>query len=142
MADVHSKEARSYNMSRIKGKDTKPEILVRKFLFSQGLRYKLHEKDLPGKPDIVFPKYKKVLFVNGCFWHAHKGCKYFVIPKTRREWWLQKLESTAKKDIINKELLNQLGWTSLVVWECELKRDKRDTTLKNLFRSIVTQRVS
>jgi DNA mismatch endonuclease (patch repair protein) len=90
MADVHSKETRSYNMSRIKGKDTKPEMLVRKFLFANGFRYRLHDKNLPGKPDIVLPKYKTVIFVNGCFWHGHENCKYFVIPKTRTEWWLNK----------------------------------------------------
>src|SRR5678816_647392 len=91
MADVHSKEIRSFNMSRIKGKDTKPEILVRKFLFSKGFRYKLHVKSLPGKPDIVLPKYKTVIFVHGCFWHGHEGCKYYVVPKTKTEWWLDKI---------------------------------------------------
>lgn len=84
--DVHSKVTRSYNMSQIKGKNTRPEIAVRKFLFSKGLRYRLHLKTLPGKPDLVFPKFKTVLFVHGCFWHGHKGCKGFVIPKTRTEW--------------------------------------------------------
>ncbi|HLG30075.1 MAG TPA: DNA mismatch endonuclease Vsr [Candidatus Brocadiales bacterium] len=87
MADVHDKKTRSYNMSRIAGKNTQPEILARKFLFSKGFRYKLHDKTLPGKPDLVFPKYRTVLFVHGSFWHGHEGCKYFVIPKTRRKWW-------------------------------------------------------
>ncbi|MBC7451038.1 MAG: DNA mismatch endonuclease Vsr [Cytophagales bacterium] len=85
MADVHSKEVRSYNMSQIKGKDTKPEMLVRKFLFSKGFRFRLHVKDLPGKPDIVLPKYRTVIFIHGCFWHGHEGCRYFVMPKTRTE---------------------------------------------------------
>jgi DNA mismatch endonuclease (patch repair protein) len=85
MMDVHSKEVRSFNMSQIKGKDTKPEMLVRRFLFSKGVRYRLHDKKLPGKPDMVFPKYKKVIFIHGCFWHGHEGCKYFVVPKTRTE---------------------------------------------------------
>jgi DNA mismatch endonuclease (patch repair protein) len=83
MADVHTKEIRSYNMSRIKGKNTKPEMIVRKFLHANGFRYKLHDKSLPGKPDIVLPKYRTLIFVHGCFWHGHKNCKYFVVPKTR-----------------------------------------------------------
>ena len=86
MTDVHSQETRSYNMSRIKAKDTKPELLVRKYLFCKGFRYRVNVKDLPGKPDIVLPKYKTVIFIHGCFWHGHEGCKYFVIPKTRTEW--------------------------------------------------------
>lgn len=90
MTDVHDKKTRSYNMSKIRGKDTKPEIIVRKFLFGNGFRYKLHDKMLPGKPDLVFPKYKTVVFIHGCFWHGHDGCKYFVVPKTRRKWWLDK----------------------------------------------------
>jgi len=85
-------------MSQIKGKNTKPEMLVRKFLFSKGFRYRLHVKDLPGKPDIVLPKYITVIFINGCFWHGHKGCRYFVIPKTRTEWWLQKIYDTCFRD--------------------------------------------
>ena len=92
MTDVHDSPTRSFNMSRIKGKNTKPEMLVRKFLFSKGFRYRLHVKNLPGNPDIVLPKYKTVIFVNGCFWHGHKGCRYFVLPKTRTEWWLQKIK--------------------------------------------------
>ena len=92
MTDVHNKETRSFNMSRIKGKNTKPEMLVRKFLFANGFRYRLHDTKLPGKPDIVLPKYKTVIFVNGCFWHGHKGCPYFVLPKTRIEWWFQKIK--------------------------------------------------
>ncbi|MBS4058867.1 MAG: DNA mismatch endonuclease Vsr [Bacteroidetes bacterium] len=91
--DVHNPETRSYNMSRIKGKNTLPEMIVRKFLFSKGFRYKLHDKNLPGKPDIVLPKYKTVIFIHGCFWHGHEGCQYFVIPKTRTEWWLNKINS-------------------------------------------------
>jgi DNA mismatch endonuclease, patch repair protein len=86
MADVHNKATRSYNMSRIRAKETKPEMIVRKHLFCQGYRYRLHEKKLPGKPGIVLPKYNAVIFVHGCFWHGHDGCKYFVVPKTRTEW--------------------------------------------------------
>jgi DNA mismatch endonuclease (patch repair protein) len=93
MADVHTKEQRSYNMSRIKGKNTKPEMLVRRFLHAHGFRYKLHDKTLPGKPDIVLPKYKTVIFVHGCFWHGHEGCKIYVVPKTKTEWWLAKINN-------------------------------------------------
>ncbi|WP_300599981.1 very short patch repair endonuclease [Niabella sp.] len=138
MADVHSKEIRSFNMSRIKGKDTKPEILVRKFLFSKGLRYKLHDKQLPGKPDLVFPKYKTVLFIHGCFWHGHEGCRYYVIPKTRTDWWLAKINGNKKKDAESVTRLVQLGWKINEVWGCELKPDKREKTLKSLFEKITS----
>lgn len=124
MADVHEPEIRSYNMSQIKGKDTKPEIMVRKFLFSMGFRYKLHVKKLPGKPDLVFPKYNSVVFVNGCFWHGHEGCKYFVVPKTRTEWWLEKINRNKMKDVGNITLLHQEGWNVVIIWECELKPGK------------------
>ncbi len=132
MTDVHSPVVRSYNMSRIKGKNTKPEILVRKFLFSKGFRYRLHVKNLPGKPDIVFPKYKTVVFVNGCFWHAHEGCKYFVMPKTRTDWWINKLSINTQKDGENFSKLAVLGWKIIVIFECELKSNKRIKTLSNL----------
>ena len=99
MADVHDKATRSYNMSRIRNKDTKPEILVRKFLFANGFRYRLNDTKLPGKPDIVLPKYKTVIFVNGCFWHGHENCKYFKLPATQTEWWKEKIEGNIKNDI-------------------------------------------
>lgn len=136
MADVHSKETRSFNMSRIKGKDTKPELLVRKFLFSEGLRYKLHDRKLPGKPDLVFPKYKTVIFIHGCFWHGHKNCRYYVIPKTRTEWWLAKISSNKKKDLESVNLLQQCGWKVLVLWECSLKPGIRDKTLQKILKEI------
>jgi len=98
MTDVHEPETRSYNMSQIKGKDTKPEMIVRKFLHSSGFRYRLHVKDLPGKPDIVLSKYNTVIQVHGCFWHAHEGCKYFKIPQTRTEWWEEKLLRNRERD--------------------------------------------
>jgi len=132
MADVHSKETRSFNMSRIKGKDTKPELLVRKFLFSQGFRYRLHDKKLPGKPDVILPKYKTVIFINGCFWHGHEGCKYFVIPKTRTEWWLDKINTTIANDTKVISALQNLGWKVIIVWECELRPKKVDETLNQL----------
>jgi DNA mismatch endonuclease (patch repair protein) len=129
MADVHDKGTRSYNMSRIRGCDTKPEMLVRKYLFARGLRYRLHSKTLPGKPDIVLPKYRTAIFVNGCFWHGHEGCKYFVMPKTRTEWWKSKIDETIKRDSQMQEELKELGWRSIVVWECELRPEKMEMTL-------------
>lgn len=136
MADVHSKKDRSYNMSRIKGKDTKPEMLVRRFLHGHGLRYRLHVKDMPGKPDIVLPKYKTVIFIHGCFWHGHEQCKYYSVPKTRTEWWLNKINTNKSKDITNNELLEKSGWKIIEVWECELKPKNRGLTLTNLLYSL------
>ncbi len=114
MADVHSKEIRSYNMSRIKAKDTKPEMLVRRFLHSQGFRYRLHVKNLPGKPDIVLPKYKTVILIHGCFWHGHAGCKYYVVPKTRTDWWLAKINSNIANDQKALKALKKEGWKLLL----------------------------
>lgn len=124
MADVHSKEIRSYNMSKIKSKDTKPELLVRKFLHKHGFRYRLHVKDLPGKPDIVLPRYKTVIFVHGCFWHGHENCKYYVVPKTRTEWWLNKINNNIIRDEFTGKSLIDQGWHIIVIWECELKKNK------------------
>ncbi|MCY1636294.1 very short patch repair endonuclease [Marinifilum sp. D737] len=137
MADVHEPKIRSYNMSQVKGKNTKPELVVRKFLFANGFRYRINQKDLPGKPDIVLKKYKTVIFVNGCFWHGHKGCKYFVLPKTRTEWWLQKIKNTQKRDRKAEIELNILGWRVITIWECELKAKKKEKTLKNLIDRFV-----
>lgn len=137
MSDVHSSETRSYNMSRIRSKNTKPEMLVRKFLFGKGLRYKLHDKLLPGKPDLVFPKYKVALFIHGCFWHKHEGCRYFVVPKTRTEWWMEKIGKNVLKDTENILKLHQMGWSPLVVWECELRPEKRTKTLTDLYQKII-----
>ena len=137
MADVHEPEVRSYNMSRIRSTDTKPELLVRKFLFKNGFRYRLHVKDLPGKPDIVLPKYKTVIFVNGCFWHYHKGCRYFVLPKTRTEWWLQKIKSTAARDKAAEIALQVKGWKVITIWECKLKSYNLSETLLSLQTAIV-----
>lgn len=136
MADVHTKDIRSYNMSRIRGKDTKPELLVRKFLFACGFRYRLHDKKLPGKPDIVFSRYKTVLFIHGCFWHGHEGCRYFVIPKTRTEWWTDKIRTNSQNDIRASEKLTEAGWKVIIIWECELKKEKIDKTLKRLVKDL------
>jgi DNA mismatch endonuclease (patch repair protein) len=132
MTDVHEPEVRSYNMSQIKGKDTKPEIIVRKFLHANGFRYRLHVRDLPGKPDIVLKKYNTVIFIHGCFWHGHKDCKYYVIPKTRTKWWLDKINRNKEKDNESIKALKQAGWNYITIWECELKKDKRQHTLESL----------
>ncbi|RYZ84836.1 MAG: DNA mismatch endonuclease Vsr [Proteobacteria bacterium] len=137
MADVHDKATRSFNMSRIKSKDTKPEMIVRRFLHSQGFRYRLHVKDLPGKPDIVLPKYKTVIFVHGCFWHGHEGCRYFVVPKTRTEWWLSKINRNRLNDAKKKHTLEVIGWNVVTIWECHLKGDKIDFILNQLLNEII-----
>src|SRR6187402_315983 len=136
MADVHDKKTRSYNMSQIKGKNTKPEMLVRKFLHKNGFRYRLHVKDLPGKPDIVLPKYKTVIFVHGCFWHGHEGCKYYVIPKTRTDWWLKKIDGNSNKDKMHSSDLHKKGWRTIEVWECDLKPSKLLNTLYNIINQL------
>ena len=136
MADVHTPEQRSYNMSRIRGKNTKPEELVRKYLFSQGFRYRKNDARLPGKPDIVLPKYKTVIFVNGCFWHAHEGCKYFVWPKNNKEFWGNKIQGNVLRDIKNQKALAGSGWNIVIVWECELKPAIREQTLAKLAEAI------
>lgn len=132
MTDVLTPEQRHRNMSHIHGKDTKPEMLVRKFLFSHGFRYRLHVKTLPGKPDIVLKKYHTAVFINGCFWHGHKGCKYFVIPKTRIEWWKTKIQKNQERDKRELNVLKELGWHTIVIWECQLKPTCRIETLKRL----------
>ncbi|MBX2899365.1 MAG: DNA mismatch endonuclease Vsr [Cyclobacteriaceae bacterium] len=123
-------------MSRIKGKNTKPEMLVRKFLFSKGFRYRLHVKGLPGKPDIVLPKYKTVIFVHGCFWHGHEGCKYYVTPKTRREWWLNKISKNKSNDEKSIALLKGDHWKIITLWECDLKPTTIPITLERLLRNL------
>ena len=132
MADVHTPEQRSYNMSRIRNKNTKPEELVRKYLFSQGFRYRKNDSRLPGKPDIVLPKYKTVIFVNGCFWHGHEGCKYFRMPKTNTEFWERKISRNKERDREEQIQLARMRWHSITVWECELKGERREKTLESL----------
>ncbi len=131
MADNHSKEVRSMNMSHIRSKNSKPEELVRKYLFSKGFRYRKNVKTLPGCPDIVLPKYKTVIFVNGCFWHKH-DCPRFVWPSTNEEYWRPKIMGNVERDKRNLAELQQLGWTVLTVWECELKKKVIDATLEQL----------
>lgn len=134
--DVHNKETRSYNMSRIKGRKTKPEEIVAKYLFSQGFRYRRNVKKLPGTPDIVLKKYKTVIFVNGCFWHMHEGCKYFVWPKDNSEFWKNKLLANKERDEKEKKEIEELGWKVIVVWECQLKKAERERTLDWLVEKI------
>lgn len=133
--DVHSKEKRSYNMSRIKCKDTKPEEIVRKYLFSQGFRFRKNDKNLPGHPDIVLPKYKTVIFVNGCFWHGHEGCPFFVWPKNNSDFWKEKITTNILRDRRINIQLEEKGWRVITVWECDLKKD-RVYNLQKLVNSI------
>ena len=123
-------------MSQIKGKNTKPEIIVRKYLFANGFRFRLHSKKLPGKPDIVFAKYKTVILIHGCFWHGHENCRYFVIPKTRTEWWIDKISLTKTNDNLNISRLEIAGWQVIIIYECELKKEKIQDTLQHLLSKI------
>ncbi len=141
MADVHSPTRRSYNMSRIKSKNTKPELLIRKVLHANGFRFRLHDQRLPGTPDIVLKKYMTLVFINGCFWHGHTNCKYYIIPKTRKDWWVNKINTTALNDKKNLTLLHEAGWKIITIWECELKRDKIQKTLIKLFTQIKMNRI-
>lgn len=136
MADVLTPAQRSYNMSRIKSKDTKPEELVRKYLFSRGLRYRKNDKRLPGHPDIVFLKYHTIVFVHGCFWHLLENCKYARLPKSNVDFWKGKLTRNRERDLREQEELRNMGWKVIVVWECQLKGDKRAETLSSLYNNI------
>lgn len=125
-------------MAAIKGKDTKPEMIVRKYLFSRGLRFRVQVRKLPGTPDIVLPKYKTVIFVNGCFWHGHEGCKYFRLPNSNVEFWEEKIERNVARDVRNEAELKALGWRVIRVWECEIKTvAQREVYLKHLYDRIV-----
>lgn len=134
--DVHSKDVRSYNMSCIKCKNTKPEEIVRKYLFSCGFRYRKNDKRYPGTPDIVLPKYKAAIFINGCFWHGHSGCRYFVVPKTNTEFWVNKINRNIERDKEKIAQLRKMGWNVIVLWECDLKPKHKEKTLDNLINQI------
>lgn len=123
-------------MSHIKSKNTKPEILVRHFLHAQGFRYRLHCKDLPGKPDIVLPKYKTVIFINGCFWHGHSECKYSSLPATNRDFWQNKISENIERDKATYDKLSTMGWRVLEVWQCQLKPKSKEETLNTLIKEI------
>lgn len=135
MADNHSKEVRSRNMSHIRSANTKPEETVRKYLFSKGFRYRKNVRSLPGCPDIVLPKYKTVIFVNGCFWHRH-DCPRFVWPSSNTEYWHSKITRNVERDKANHRLLEDNGWTVLTVWECQLKRSVFSGTMEDLINQI------
>lgn len=130
--DRLSKEQRSKCMSAIRSKNTKPEILVRKFLFGKGFRYRINDSRLPGHPDIVLPKYKTVIFVNGCFWHGHEGCSKYTLPKTNTEFWINKIEKNKKRDITVQRELAAMGWHCIVIWQCQLKSNVLKQTLDSL----------
>lgn len=136
MADVLSKEQRQRCMSRIKSKDSKPELMVRQFLFANGFRFRLHRKDLPGKPDIVLPKYKTVIFINGCFWHGHSDCKYASMPETNYEFWSSKISGNIERDRINTSKLKDLGWRVVEIWQCQLKPKTKEETLNTLINTL------
>jgi DNA mismatch endonuclease (patch repair protein) len=123
--DILSKEKRSWNMSRIKGKDTGPEVRVRSLLHRMGYRFRIHKKDLPGKPDIVLPKYRTAIFVHGCFWHRHEGCRKAYNPKSRRDFWEEKFRQNKSRDIKNMNLLREQDWNVIVIWECEINDESR-----------------
>ncbi len=135
MADNHTPEQRKNNMSRIRSKNTKPEETVRKYLFSRGLRYRKNVRSLPGCPDIVLKKYNTVVFVNGCFWHHH-DCSRFKWPSSNQEYWIPKINRNVERDKQNQEILSEMGWRVIIVWECQLKKDKAEAALDELFIKI------
>ncbi len=136
MTDVHSRETRSYNMSKIRSKGTKPELMVRKYLFGKGFRYRLNVNSLPGTPDLVLPKYKTVIFIHGCFWHGHSNCKFFTIPKTKTDWWLNKINNNRQMDAVNIQKLQHLGWKVFIIFECELKGNNKQLILEKLVQDL------
>ncbi len=136
--DHLSKEKRSWNMSRIRSTETKPEERVRKYLFSKGFRYRKNDKRLPGKPDIVLPKYRAVIFINGCFWHCHKGCSRANVPKSNLEYWKVKLENNVRRDLEEYQRLAELGWRVLIVWECELNKKVFSETMEKMVNNILS----
>ena len=139
MADTVSKQKRSEIMSHVTGKETKPEIMVRKYLFARGLRYRKNVRQLPGTSDIVFPKYKTAVFVNGCFWHGHQGCKYSHLPSTNIEYWEKKIADNLKRDERKTRELEKLGYRVLIVWQCQLKPNIKIETLEALYHNSVNR---
>lgn len=132
MADKLTSEQRSWNMRQIKSKDTQIEISVRRWLFARGFRFRKNDKRYPGKPDIVLPKYKTVIFINGCFWHRHENCKLATTPKTRTDFWINKFQRNIENDRAHKQQLESMGWKVIVLWECELKKDKFEDTMNRI----------
>lgn len=132
MSDHLTIEQRHKNMAAVKSKDTKPEMVVRKYLWSRGVRYRVNNPRLPGHPDIVLRKYHTCIFVNGCFWHGHEGCKYYRVPKTNTEFWERKISRNRERDREEQKQLARMGWHCITVWECELKGERREKTLESL----------
>lgn len=132
MSDHLTIEQRHKNMSAIRSRDTKPEMVVRKYLWSRGFRYRVNNLRLPGHPDIVLRKYHTCIFVNGCFWHGHEGCKYYRVPKTNTEFWERKISRNRERDREEQKQLARMGWHCITVWECELKGERREKTLESL----------
>ncbi|RSN81530.1 DNA mismatch endonuclease Vsr [Acinetobacter baumannii] len=126
MVDIVDSATRSRMMANIKGKNTKPELLIRSLLHAQGFRFRIHRKDLPGKPDIVLPKYKAIIFIHGCFWHGHENCRLFKLPASRTEFWEAKICKNQKNDLAAKELLLKDGWRICTIWECAIRKSKKD----------------
>jgi len=139
MVDRLSKERRSWNMGQVRGKDTKPELIVRSLLHRAGFRFRLHNKKLPGKPDIVLSKYKTIVFVHGCFWHRHVNCADATIPKTRTDFWVEKFDGNVKRDDKIRNLLRGMGWKVIVVWECETA--KENELIDRLVREINSNKI-
>jgi DNA mismatch endonuclease (patch repair protein) len=137
MTDVHTPEIRSYNMSRIRSTDTKPEVMVRKYLFAHGFRYRKNDKRYPGKPDIVLPKYKTVIFINGCFWHMHANCEKFVMPKSNTEFWEEKLRRNQLNDFKKIRALEEMGWRVIIIWECELAKETFEDRMQALIEEFI-----
>ena len=135
MADNHSKDVRSKNMSHIRSKDTKPEVKVRKYLFQQGFRYRKNDARLPGKPDIVLPKYKTVIFVNGCFWHKH-NCPDFKWPSSNEDYWRPKILRNVERDEKNYQILREAGWKVITIWECQLKSREFERIMNDIMKQI------
>ncbi len=143
MADRMTPEQRHRCMSAIRGKDTKPEMMVRRYLFAKGLRYRVNNRKLPGTPDIVLKKYKTVVFIDGCFWHGHEGCRYYKLPKTNEYFWRHKIAMNMARDFANNVDLELAGWRVLRVWECDIKtKAKREATLETLYRNIISPQTS
>ncbi len=130
MVDRITVEHRSWNMSKIKGKETKIEVKVRSYLFKNGFRFRKNDKRLPGKPDVVLPKYKTVIFIHGCFWHRHQGCKLTTTPKTRTEFWINKFKKNVENDKKHQRELEEAGWKVLIIWECEIEKKFEETMTK------------
>jgi len=141
MAESITPETRSRMMSGIRGKNTRPEMTVRSFLHRNGFRFRLHELDLPGKPDVVLPRWKVVIFVHGCFWHGHMGCRYFKLPKTRAEFWKTKIDGNAQRDALVVDRLRGADWRVATIWECSL-RDDPNQALEELTHFIRSERLS